>query len=165
MESLVRPIVAQYTLSNGILATAVKDLTGRDAMTRSRNGEGPSIAWTVGHLCHFKTQTLGLLGRPTDNPFAAQFEKTPATDGQEYPPLTELMASWASLHAELSAALGAASAQQLESPMPGAGPHEEKRILDTVLFFAWHEAYHIGAIGAIRKELGRKAISELVTGA
>ena len=165
MESLVRPIAAQYMLSNGILATAVKDLNGRDAVTRSRNGAGPSIAWTVGHLCHFKTQMLGLLGHPMDNPFADRFEKTPATDGQEYPPLTELMASWASLHTELSAALDAASADQLESPMPGAGPHEEKRILDTVLFLAWHEAYHIGAIGAIRKELGRKAISELVTGA
>lgn len=48
--------------------------------------------------------------------------------------------------------------------MPGAGPHDEKRILDTVLFFAWHEAYHVGGIGAIRKELGRKAIAELVMG-
>ena len=46
--------------------------------------------------------------------------------------------------------------------MPGAGPHDEKRILDTVLFLAWHEAYHIGAIGAIRREQGRKAIAELV---
>ena len=45
--------------------------------------------------------------------------------------------------------------------MPGAGPHDEKRILDTVLFLTWHEAYHIGAIGAIRREQGRKAIAEL----
>lgn len=48
--------------------------------------------------------------------------------------------------------------------MPGGGPHDEKRILDTVLFLTWHEAYHIGAIGAIRREQGRKAIAELVRG-
>jgi hypothetical protein len=48
--------------------------------------------------------------------------------------------------------------------MPDAGPHEERRILDTVLFLTWHEAYHIGAIGAIRREQGRKAIAELVRG-
>ena len=46
--------------------------------------------------------------------------------------------------------------------MPGGGPHDEKRILDTVLFLTWHEAYHIGAIGAIRREQGRKAIADLV---
>jgi hypothetical protein len=48
-------------------------------------------------------------------------------------------------------------------PCP-AGPHDEKRILDTVLFLTWHEAYHIGAIGAMRREQGRKAIAELVSG-
>ena len=46
--------------------------------------------------------------------------------------------------------------------MPGSGPHDEKSILDTVLFLMWHEAYQIGAIGAIRREQGRKAIAELV---
>lgn len=36
------------------------------------------------------------------------------------------------------------------------------RAIDTLLFFAWHEAYHLGGIGASRRDLGRKAISELV---
>ena len=164
MESLVRPIAGQYALSHSILTTSVKDLSDQEARTRARGGSGASIAWTIGHLCHHRTQVLGLLGRPKESPFAARFGSTPASDGQDYPRLTELMASWAALHAELSAAFGAASAQQLERPMPNAGPHEEKKILDTVLFFAWHEAYHIGTIGTIRKELGRTAIAELVTG-
>jgi hypothetical protein len=33
-----------------------------------------------------------------------------------------------------------------------------------VLFLTWHEAYHIGAIGAIRREQGRPSIAELVRG-
>ena len=74
------------------------------------------------------------------------------------------MESWQALSIELIGALGSASAAQVEAPMPGAGPHDEKKILDTLLFFAWHEAYHLGAMGAIRKDLGRKAISELVLG-
>ena len=61
-------------------------------------------------------------------------------------------------------ALVATPSAQVEARMPGAGPHDEKTIFDTRLFFAWHEAYHVGAIGAIRKDLGRKAISELVRG-
>lgn len=57
MDTLVRPIGAQYALSNGILNTSVKDLSETEAKRPSRNGEGPSIAWTIGHLsrillCH-----------------------------------------------------------------------------------------------------------------
>lgn len=163
MDALLRPLVGLYGLSNGILATSISDLSDQDAKVRSRSGSGPSIAWTIGHLCHYKVVALGLLGHPRENLFAATFESTPASDGADYPPLADLAESFTRLNAELCAALESASAR-LEAPMPGAGPHDEKKVLDTVLFFAWHEAYHIGGIGAIRKGLGRKAISDLVTG-
>ena len=164
MESMARPIVAHYGLSGSILATSVTDLSDTDAKTRSRAGVGPSIAWTIGHLCHYKVAMLRLLGRATANPFAASFEHTAATDGSNYPALAELLASFSTLNSELSAAVSETSVAQLDALMPGSGPHDEKRVFDTLLFFAWHEAYHLGGIGAIRKDLGRKAISELVQG-
>jgi uncharacterized damage-inducible protein DinB len=163
MDTLARPIVALYGLSNGILATSVKDLSDQDAKTRIRAGAGPSVAWAVGHLCHYKVKALALLGQTRDNPFSALFNNAPASDGTNYPTLSELMASFSALNADLCGAL-ASSAARLESPMPDAGPHDEKKVFDTILFMAWHEAYHVGSIGAIRKELGRKAISELVLG-
>ena len=164
MDALIRPIIALHGVSNSILATGIADLTDQSANARSRGGAGPSIAWMIGHLCHYKITMLELLGHPRQDPFAAQFEHTPASDGSDYPPLADLAASYQELSAAVSAAL-ASSGDRLEAPMPGAGPHDEKRVLDTVLFLTWHEAYHIGAIGAIRREQGRKAIAELVRGA
>jgi uncharacterized damage-inducible protein DinB len=152
-----------YGLSNGILATSIGDLSDENAKVRSRGGAGPSISWTIGHLCHYKVKVLELLGQSRENPFSSTFEHAAATDGAEYPPLANLAASFSALNRELCTAL-ASSADRLEAAMPGAGPHAEKRIIDTVLFLAWHEAYHIGAIGAIRREQGRKAIAELVRG-
>ena len=163
MDALIRPIIALHGVSNSILATGIGDLTDHDAKTRSRGGAGPSIAWTIGHLCHYKVKVLELLGQPRENAFAAQFEHTPATDGSDYPSLANLAASFSALNADVCTAL-AASVDRLDAPMPDAGPHDEKRVLDTVLFLTWHEAYHIGAIGAIRREQGRKAIAELVRG-
>jgi DinB superfamily len=163
LDALIRPIIALHGVSNSILATGIGDLTDQSAKARSRDGAGPSIAWTIGHLCHYKIEMLALLGRPRENPFIAQFEHTPASDGVDYPPLADLAASFVELNREVCAAL-ASSVDRLEAPMPGTGPHDEKRILDTVLFLTWHEAYHIGAIGAIRREQGRKAIAELVRG-
>jgi hypothetical protein len=163
MDALARPIIVLYGLSNNILATGISDLSDQDAKARSRGGTGPSISWTIGHLCHYKIKVLELLGQTREDPFASTFEPT-ATDGASYPPLADLAANFAALNGDLCAAL-TSSTGRLEAPMPGAGPHDEKRIFDTVLFLAWHEAYHIGAIGAIRREQGRKAISELVRGA
>jgi hypothetical protein len=163
MDASIRPIIALHAISNDILATSIGDLTDQIAKVRSRGGAGPSIAWTIGHLCHHKVKILGLLGYPRDNPFAAQFEHTPASDGSDYPSLSNLAASFSALNETVCAAL-ASSGNRLEAPMPGAGPHDEKSVLETVLFLTWHEAYHIGAIGAIRRDLGRKAIAELVAG-
>ena len=159
MDSLARPIIALYGLSNRILGTAISDLSDENAKVRSRGGAGPSIAWTIGHLCHAKIKVLDLLGDSRENPFASTFENA-ATDGAGYPPLADLAASFAALNRDLCAALST-SADRLDAPLPGAGLHYEKRILDTVLFWAWHEAYHIGAIGAIRREQGRMEIAEL----
>ena len=163
MDALTRPIIALHGVSSSLLATGIKDLTDQHAKMRSRAGTGPSIAWTIGHLCHYKIKMLNLLGQSRENPFAAKFEHTAATDGADYPALADLAASYAALGADLTAAL-AASGDRLEAPMPGSGPHNEKRILDTVLFLTWHEAYHIGAIGAIRREQGHKSIADLVRG-
>jgi len=160
MDVVTRPIIALHGVSNSMLTTAIGDLTDQDAKTRSRGGTGPSIAWTIGHLCHYKIKVLELLGQPQENDFT-QFEQTPASDGSDYPPLAELAASFSDLNRALCTAL-ASSVDRLEAPTPGSGPHDEKSILDTVLFLTWHEAYHIGAIGAIRREQGRKAIVDLV---
>lgn len=164
MDQLARPIIALYGLSNGILGTGIGDLSDENAKARSRGGAGPSIAWTIGHLCHYKVKVLELLGQSRENPFSSTFEHAAATDGAGYPTLADLAASFSALNSELCTAL-ASSADRLEAAVPNAGPHDEKRIIDTVLFLAWHEAYHLGAIGAIRREQGRKAIAELVRGA
>jgi len=160
MDGLIRPILALHRVSNRILTTAIRDLTDQDAKARSRGGTGPSIAWTIGHLCHYKVKVLELLGQPRENTFTG-FEHTPANDGSDYPPLADLVASFSDLDGDLCTTL-ASSVDRLEAPMPGSGPHDEKKILDTVLFLTWHEAYHIGAIGAIRREQGREAIADLV---
>jgi hypothetical protein len=163
MDASTRPIIALHSLSNGILSTSIGDLTDQSAKARSRAGAGPSIAWTIGHLCCCKIKMLGLLGQHRENLFAAQFEHTPASDGSDYPSLSDLAASFSALNDDVCAAL-ASSGDWLAEPMRGAGPHDEKNVLDTVLFLTWHEAYHIGAIGAIRRGQGRKAIAELVRG-
>lgn len=164
MDTLAAPILGLQELSRNILATAIGDLTDADAKLRSRGGAGPSIAWTIGHLCHFKLEMLELLGQSRENPFAPRFADAGATEGDDYPSLDELAASYNALQDDVRDALSAAG-DRLTAPIPGHGMHGETRALDRILFLAWHEAYHIGGIGAIRREQHRTGIADLVAAA
>lgn len=164
MDTLAAPIMGLQELSRNILATAISDLTDADAKLRSRGGTGPSVAWTIGHLCHFKLEMLELLGQAREDLFATRFAHAGASAGDDYPSLGELAVSYNALDDDVRHALGAAG-ERLTAPIPGSGMHGETRALDRILFLTWHEAYHVGGIGAIRREQQRKGIAELVAAA
>ena len=164
MDQLARPIIALYELSNGILNTGIGDLSDENAKTRSRGGEGPSIAWTIGHLCHYKIKVLNLLGQIARESVLLDLRarggnRRRGLSAAERPGGELFGAEHRTVH---RARFFRRSPRGTRCPAPGS--HDEKRIIDTVLFLAWHEAYHIGAIGAIRREQGRKAIADLVRG-
>ncbi len=162
MIPLLEPIVASLGTTNMLLPLVLNDLSDETARQRTRDGEGPSIAWEVGHLLDFRYQMLASLGAEKERPFAIDFIQTPASDGQDYPTLSELREVWDQLRAELEAALDAATERSIRQLMPKGGPHGEQAVLGWVVFLAWHEAYHMGAIGAIRKGLGLPGPAELV---
>ena len=104
---------------------------------------------------------LTLLGASTDDSFAA-FANGSATDGRDYPDIAALRASWDHVTVQLQERLAAATDEQMARPSGSVGPHGEKTIFDEVIFLAWHEAYHLGTIGAIRPALGLRPTAELV---
>lgn len=135
------------------------DLDDVQARTRSRDGDGPSIAWLVGHLLHYRYYLLGVLGVSIESPLGDAFTK-PATDGSDYPAVAELQARWASVAEQFHGAVAAKS--EAEWDAPGEGSDEEKSLRDQLVFFAWHEGYHMGMIGANRKALGLLGPAEKV---
>ena len=161
MGQLAKPLAAQYRTTDGVLPFALTGVTNEVATTRIRDGHGPSISWTLGHLLHFRHHALGLLGGPKEDSFAS-FANSSATDGNDYPDVVELRASLGRVGAQLQEQLATITDEQLGQLSGGAGPHGAKTILDEVVFFAWHEAYHLGTIGSIRPALGLRPTAELV---
>ena len=45
---------------------------------------------------------------------------------------------------------------------PGTGAHDERSLREQVIFFTWHEGYHLGALGALRKGIGYPGPAEKV---
>ena len=163
MDTLARPVLAAYENADFVMSLQLGDLKNEDAIRRTRNGTGSSISWIVGHLLSFRCQALQSCGVERDDPYAEQFSfQAPASDGSDYPDLTQLKKDWVALHSELTTAVSGLSAEQLLADASSSTPMEDPSVLGVLSFYAWHEAYHVGGIGMLRAEWGYRRTHELV---
>jgi uncharacterized damage-inducible protein DinB len=159
---MAKPIAESLKFTEFIMNLVTGDLKNEDAVRRIRETEGASISWIVGHLCHYRYLMLNLLGSQAESPFADSFGNAGASDGSDYPDIAELRRLWNETATEVWTVVASATDEQLTSPLPGsASPHKEKTVLDTLVFFMWHESYHTGQLGTIRAQLGYKPTAQL----
>ncbi len=164
MANSAAPLMNIFGTTDYLMPLILEGLSDADARTRAREGDGPSIAWHLGHLLCYRSNGLKLLGQADDNPYEAAFGSSPATDGRDYPTTAELGTQWASLSQRFMAALGSATDADLQAPAPG-GAHAEECVRDKFAFFAFHEGYHIGSIAALQKALGKNSPPEKIMAA
>jgi uncharacterized damage-inducible protein DinB len=160
MLTILKPIAASFGTTNFIVGLCLGQMGDQDAKKRVRNGDGPSIAWEAGHMLDHRCKVLKMLGIPKESPYAAMYTAKGASDGADYPEMPDLQLLWEQIHAELLTAIEAATPESLEK-MIERGPHGPETTLDAIMFLGWHEAYHVGAMGAICKELGYPGPAEL----
>lgn len=139
-----------------LIATGMKE---EDAHKRSRGTEGASVSWALGHLVNYRYYMMSLLGKKEESPLAEIITET-ATDGADYPAMEVLLAAWNEAAAKVEAAIADVTDEFLLEK-PGDGPHGEQTRLGTVAFYVWHEAYHMGQIGTLRKAMGYTATADL----
>ena len=153
---------ASLRTTNMLVPLVLGDLTDELARRRTRDGEGPSIAWQLGHILDFRCQLITLLGTPQESPFSVGFATSSATDGADYPTVAEFLQHWQRIAADLETALESAGEATIRRTVQRGGIHAGRPILDAVAFCVFHEAYHMGGLGAIRKTLGLPGPAELV---
>ena len=155
MANIATPVVESLKFTDFIMNLVTGDLTDDLATRRARDDGGASIAWVIGHLCHYRYEIMKLLGHDADSPFAEQFGTAGATDGAGYPSVEELRSKWAELSTQVRSVVQGASDEQIMTPLDGDGsPHGEKKVLDTLVFYMWHESYHMGQLGTLRAQFG-----------
>jgi uncharacterized damage-inducible protein DinB len=160
MTPILKPIAASFRTTNTVLELCLGDLQDEDAKKRVRNGEGPSIAWQVCHMLDHRCRVLALLGVTRESPYAAKYTAAGISYGNDYASTPEYQQQWKHINAELEAALESATPESLDQVV-AHGIHGEETALESLMFVSWHEAYHMGAVGAIRKELGYPGPAEL----
>lgn len=166
MNAMIQPIIESLRLSNFVVDLQTAGLTDDQARTQPNSDQGASIAWILGHLCDYRVQMANVFGAGQKSAYRA-FATESASEIEHYPTLSQILADWKRISDALIEILEGVSDEQLLASVPDENPggHGEKRMLDAVIFFPWHESYHLGAVGRIRTELGLKPTSELAMAA
>ena len=141
-----------FQTTESMIPVVLGDLTDEQARARPRGEGSPSIAWTVGHMLCMREYMLMQLDDAKENAWG-EFQNGPASDGSDYPPVAELIEAWQAQSAGFLDAMAGLTEDQLAASAP-KGWKPDQPLKELVVFLTWHEAYHIGAIGQLRKAMG-----------
>ena len=163
MTNLIRPLLAGFETAHFNVGLQLGDLENADAVRRARGDSGSSISWIMGHLFDYRCAALKGCGVAQANPYAETFSfQKPASDGKDYPDISNLRDEWNETHAKLCETLPSLDDEQLLAPSTLPNPHGDQALLDALSFCMWHEAYHVGVIGLLRVQWGRRRTHVLV---
>jgi uncharacterized damage-inducible protein DinB len=138
-----------------VLGRNLDGLTHADSLVQATPG-GSSIHWIVGHLLATRSAALRLLGEPPlwSDAEAAPFARgSRPADPQEVPvPFEHLLDDLRRSDDLIRAGLDRVCDEDLGAPL---GQGRAGTVGDQLVKFHYHEGYHAGQIGVLRRVAGR----------
>lgn len=156
---MIEPLALIFKLNNTLIARSLDGLSDEDVW-RQPAGSGNPIGWLVGHLTETRGHLLAEIGERFDPGWGGLFPRGSARrEPADYPPRAAIEAAWKATHEQMREAFAALAQERLVGPpsrhvFPGV-----KTLADEIAGFAFHESYHVGQIGYIRKQLGHSSIA------
>lgn len=150
----VEVISTTYKRNYGALKSFLEGISDEDSRMNPQPA-GNNINWVVGHIVHYRSIILELLGQDPiwekeANATLYGFDSQPLPDGAGYP-LDDLMSHLDASQDTLLQTLAAWEDTQLDTPLSDGNATIGQR-LD---FFAWHEGYHLGQIALLKRVIGQ----------
>jgi hypothetical protein len=144
-----------YALGDRYLDRLVGDFTDLDWAVRDAAGHDPR--WLVGHLATYRNRVLaamGILAAPA--PWEAHFARgTSPADLPADLDVAELVAAFHAATAAMAAGWDGLTAEAMAKPAGRTLPDGSEDIGGLIRFLAWHEAYHLGQLGLLRRLAGK----------
>ncbi|MDY7091492.1 MAG: DinB family protein [Acidobacteriota bacterium] len=154
------PLILQLRFNGFALAANLEGLSHREGLVQPAGG-GNCLNWVVGHLLVSRNRMLELVEQPEiwDSATRQPYVRGSAAitdDGDGVLSLEQLLADFQSSQATLLEALGAQTRDELASPAVGVNGRETDR-LSALAELVFHEAYHVGQTGLLRRIAGHDA--------
>jgi hypothetical protein len=155
-----KTIAYQLGLCSYVLEKNVAGLSHEESLINPPSG-GSCLNWVLGHLTRTRNQALGLFGQSPMFP-EREFDSYDDNGGVSFSrstalPFEELKRRFKALQEPLVNGLNELSTEKMDRPaaisMTG-NPRETVGSLIAAL--AFHEAYHVGQTGVLRRVIGRE---------
>ena len=141
-----------YGLNAMVIINNLEGFTEQDAMYQPDPG-GNCANWILGHIVATRSQIMENLDEP---PFWTEEEikpylrgSAPITDAKSALPLSKMLDDFKTAHEKLVAALKRMSEDEFKSPIG------DETVYDRLSVLQFHEAYHAGQLGLIRRLVGK----------
>ncbi len=143
-------------LNRKLFRNALADVSSEDANKRT-SATSNHILWIAGHIAHTRAMIAQLLGQEAGDELKIFNDEI--SDSASYPDLQTVQDFFNKITHQVHGGLSTTSAETLAGPPPFALPITEQSLGGAIAFLVQHEAYHIGQLGLLRKELGYPAMS------
>ena len=151
---------AQFSMSAYVLQKNLQGITHEESVRQFESG-GNYINWILGHIVRTRVEVLPLIG--VESPYSLDdfglYRGNPdAVDASELS-LDDLVEHFEVLQGLLDDGLSALTAENLSDPAPVSPTGNPDETMGTLLAtIAYHEAYHAGQIGTLRRAIGRPGV-------
>jgi uncharacterized damage-inducible protein DinB len=156
---MLQPLALIFKLNNNLVARSLDGLSDEEVW-RQLSGSANPIAWILGHLTETRAGLLSEMGASFDCGWSRAFQRgSLLTDRAGYPSREAIQGAWNSTHRAMRDAFNTVTSDRLSAPVTRRPVPGIETLADLIAFGGFHEAYHVGQIGFIRKQLGHSSIA------
>ncbi len=161
MDQAITHVLGLMDVVDNLYAKALHGLDPAEA-TRTPCQNANPMVWMAGHLAQSRARLARLLGVDQEVPWPTLFTRdAPAPTGEEYPALDEIRSAWESAGGALRTRLRAMADGDLQADLQVKIPSTDGTLRGAIVFALFHEGYHVGQMGLVRRTLGRERIAQL----
>ncbi len=158
MDPVLSIVSNHLQVGDHLMKDAVSGLS-LEELNRRGGPDSSSMLWIAGHLTLSRARMLKLAGRDFDFPWSDNFAKGAAIkEPSSYPAISEILSVWDEVSKRLQEQLSQVEPSLLYARSPHTFPVEDKSVRGALAFFVYHESYHIGQMGYLRKMLGYESL-------
>jgi uncharacterized damage-inducible protein DinB len=154
-----RTLTQQFGLTSYVLERNIADLSHEETLISPRPG-GNCLNWVVGHITRARNSALGMMTGKHPYPmedFNAYDDRGGVPFSRQTAlPLTELIGRFRSMQELLVSRINQLTPEALAQPAPFSPTGNPNETIGSLLVaFVFHESYHVGQTGLLRRLAGR----------
>ncbi len=148
----------QYRFADMALRLNVKGISNDESIIQPEPA-GSCINWIAGHLLATREDIFEILSiepMQSDEDTEPYRRNSDSSNTDRFTEFLELLTRFKKSQKLILSRLESLNDEQFAQPMPNDNPDADSAILSgRLLFYHFHEAYHIGQIGVVRRLIGK----------